>query len=112
QFDAIPRSLTRLLVSYKGNNSRNCTQTIAVWNWTTSAWQQLDSRTVGTTEIAIGNLAPGGTLAAYVSGSAASGSLRVRVQCQANASLTNRGDTMSIVYDVPSGPPPPDTTPP
>jgi len=111
-FTNVPKGLTSLKVSYKGNNSRNCTQTVAIWNWSTSAWAQLDSRTVGTTEVALNNLTPGGPLTNYVSGSAGTGELRVRIQCQATANLTNRGDLMSIVYDAPVGPPPPDTAAP
>ena len=70
---------------------------------------QLDSRSVSTTEIAINNLTPSGTLANYVS-TAGSGELRVRVQCTRSTNFTARGDLMSIVYDAPIGPPPPDTT--
>ena len=111
-FTGIPRSLTKLLVTYKGNNSRNCTQTVAIWQWPTSSWVQLDSRSVGTTEIAINNLAATGALAGYVGGTGASGEVRVRIQCQTTANLTSRGDIMSVTYEVASGPPPPDTTPP
>jgi hypothetical protein len=64
---------------------------------------QLDSRTVGTTEVAINNLAPTGTLAEYVSGS---GEMRVKIQCQTTANLINRGDLMSIAYNAPVAPPP------
>jgi hypothetical protein len=97
-FTGVSRSLTNLRVNYKGKNSRNCTQTIALWRWTRSTWVQLDSRTVGTTEVAINNLAPTGTLSGYVSGS---GEMRVRIRCQATANLINRGDLMSIVYNAP-----------
>ena len=105
-FINVPRNLNTLSVNYKGNNSRNCTQTVAIWRWTTSAWVQLDSRTVGTTEVAINNLTPTGTLSDYVSGTGSTGELRVRIQCQTTANLTNRGDLMNIVYDTPVGPPP------
>ena len=108
-FAQVPKNLTSLRVNYKGNNSRNCTQTVGLWNWVSSAWVQLDSRTVGATEVALNNLAPSGALSSYVSGTAATGELRVRIQCQASANLTNRGDLMSIVYDAPVGPPPPDS---
>jgi PKD repeat protein len=111
-FPGVPKGLTSLRVNYKGSNSRNCTQTVAIWNWTASAWVQLDSRTVGTTEVTINNLVPGGTLSNYVSGSAGSGEVRVRINCQTTANVTSRGDVMSIAYDVPVGPPPPDTTAP
>src|SRR4030095_4205060 len=30
-FTNVPRTLTTLSVNYKGNNSRNCTQTVAIW---------------------------------------------------------------------------------
>jgi PKD repeat protein len=104
-FGSVPNGLTNLRVNYKGNNSGNCTQTIAIWNWSTSAWAQLDSRTVGGTEVAINNLVPTGTLGNYVSGATGNGELRVRVQCQASGNRTSRGDVMSIVYDAPPGPP-------
>ena len=100
-FPGVSKSLSKLRVNYKGNNSRNCTQTVAIWRWTTSTWMQLDSRTVGTSEVAINNLAPTGTLANYVSGTSSSGELRVRIQCQTTANFTNKGDLMSIVYDMP-----------
>ena len=47
-------------MTYRGLNSRSCTQTVAIWRWSDSAWQQLDSRAVGTTEVTIADLAPGG----------------------------------------------------
>jgi hypothetical protein len=108
-FTGVTNDLSNLRINYKGRNSANCTQTIAVWNWQTSAWVQLDSRTVGSTEVAINNVTPSGTLADYVSGASGSGELRVRVQCTANANRTSQGDLMSIVYDQPIGP---DTTAP
>ncbi len=111
-FTGAANHLSNLRVNYKGNNSRNSTQTVAIWNWTTSAWVQLDSRTVGTAEVAINNLLPTGILADYVSGTTGNGEIRVRIQAQAAANLINRGDLMTIVYDVPVGPPPPDTTAP
>ena len=107
-FTGVTNDLSNLRTNYKGNNSANCTQTIAIWNWQTSAWVQLDSRTVGATEVALNNLTPTGTLADYVSGATGTGELRVRVQCTANANRTSRGDLMNIVYDQPVGP---DTTP-
>jgi hypothetical protein len=109
-FPSVSKNLTSLRINYKGKNSRNCTQTIAIWSWTSNAWVQLDSRTVGTTEVAINNLTPSGTLANYVSGSTGSGDVRVRVACQTTANFTNQGDLLSIIYDAPVGPPPPDTT--
>ena len=62
-------SLSNLRVSYTGKNSRNCTQNVYIWRWSSSSWTELSSRTVGTTEVALVNLAPSGTQANYVSGS-------------------------------------------
>jgi hypothetical protein len=110
-FTGVTSALSNLRVNYKGNNSASCTQTIAIWRWTDSTWVQLDSRSVSTTEIAVNNLTPSGTLANYVS-TTGNGELRVRVQCTRTGNFIARGDLMSIVYNAPVGPPPPDTTPP
>lgn len=62
RFAAVPNALKSLKLTYKGKNSRSCTQTLALWRWTTSSWVGLDSRTVGTTEVQI-EKTPTGTLA-------------------------------------------------
>ena len=100
-FTGVPNSLANLKISFKGKNSASCTQSASVWRWTTSSWVQLDSRTVGTTEVAISNLAPGGTLADYVSGTSGNGELRVRVQCTRSTSFYASWDLMSVSYDRP-----------
>jgi hypothetical protein len=104
-FPGIPNNLANLNVNYSGNNSRNCRQTIAIWSWASNAWVQLNSRTVGTAEIAISNLIPSGALADYVSGVSGNGQVRVRVRCQTSANFINRGDVMSVVYTLPNTPP-------
>jgi hypothetical protein len=99
-FTGVPKTLSNLKITYKGKSSVNGTmQTIAIWRWTTNSWVQLNSSSVGTTEVQISNLTPGGTLANYVS---SSGELRVRVQC--TKSFTNffsSGDLLQIVYNGP-----------
>ncbi len=101
-FTGVTNSLSNLRVSYTGKNSRSCTQTVAIWNWSNSTWVQLDSRTVGTTEVTIANLAPGGTLADYVSGTAGDGELRVRIRCRTSAgSFWSSGDLLQISYERP-----------
>ena len=85
RFDGVSNELTGLKVSYKGKNSRSCTQTVAIWRWTTSSWVQLDSRAVGS-EASIAGLAPSGTPADYVSGTSGPGEARVRVRCAASGS--------------------------
>ncbi len=101
-FGAVPNGLANLTVSYVGKNSRTCTQTVAIWRWTDSTWVQLDSRSVGTAEVAIQNLAPGGTLADYVSGTSGDGDLRVRIRCRTTSgTFFSSGDLMPIVYNTP-----------
>jgi PKD repeat protein len=107
-FFGVPAALSNLRVNYAGNNSNTCTQTVAIWNWMSSTWVQLDSRSVGATEVAINNLIPTGVLSNYVS--AAGGEVRVRVRCTRSGSFSARGDFLSIVYD-PGAPPPPGSGP-
>jgi hypothetical protein len=99
-FTGVPTSLTNLKVTYSGRNSRSCTQTVDIWRWTLGgAWIPLDSRSVGTTEVLISNLAPPAPNSAYVSGS---GELRIRIRCtRNNPSFFARGDFMQITYDQP-----------
>lgn len=103
-FAAVSNGLRNLKVSYRGKNSRSCTQTVAIWRWTDSTWVQLDSRSVGTTEVAISNLAPGGTLADYVSGTSGDGEVRVRARCtrsSGSSSFYASGDLMKLDFERP-----------
>jgi len=101
-FTGVPRMLSNLQVTYKGKNSQSCTQTIAIWHWPDNSWVPLDSRAVGTTEIAIANLTPAGTLSEYVSGTTGNGDLRVQVRCTRNAgNFFASGDLVEIVYETP-----------
>jgi hypothetical protein len=98
-FTSVPSNLSNLKVTYKGKNSRNCTQTIAIWRWSTSSWVQLNSQSVNTTEILIANLSPTGTLSDYVG---STGELRIRVQNTRNSqTFVTSGDLMQIVFDIP-----------
>jgi subtilisin family serine protease len=98
-FTGVPSTLGNLKVTYQGKNSRTCTQTVAIYRFTTGAWVTLDSRSVGSTDVRIANLAPGGTLANYVS---ASGELRVRIQCSTRSgTFVTSGNQLQIVYDRP-----------
>jgi hypothetical protein len=101
-FTGVSNALANLRVSYRGKNSRSCTQTVAVYRWTDSSWVQLDSRSVGTAEVEIANLAPTGTLADYVSGTSGNGELRVRIRCRTTAgSFFSSGDMMRITFETP-----------
>ena len=100
-FSAVPNALSDLKIAYKGKNSASCTQRIYVYNFNTG-WVQLDSRSVGTTEIEIGNLSPSGTLADYVSGTSGDGSLHVRVRCTASSpNFYSSADLLKVGYERP-----------
>jgi hypothetical protein len=95
----VPNSLTSLTVTYGGSNSLPCSQTVAVWNWTSGYWQVLDSRSVGSTAVTI--TAPlSGTLANDVSNTTGNGDVAVRVQCTRMdwAQFFSSGDLLKIVY--------------
>ncbi len=103
-FTGVTNALSNLRVSYTGKNSRSCTQVIFVWRFSTSSWVQLNSRSVGTSEVAISNLAPSGSAADYVSGSTGDGEVRVRVRCQRSGqSFFASGDLLRISYERPAG---------
>jgi subtilisin family serine protease len=96
-FAAVPSTLTNLRVTYQGSNSRSCSQTVAIYDNSTAAWVTLDTRTVGTTQVRIADLAPGGTLSRYVS---STGNLNVRVRCTTSSgSFYSSGNQLQIRYD-------------
>jgi uncharacterized protein YkwD len=99
-FKAVPNSLRALKGTYRGKNSVSCSQTVAIWKWTTSSWVVLDSRSVSTTEVEI-NVTPSGTLADYVSGSSGDGDVAIQVRCSRSdyTSFYSSGDLMKIVYE-------------
>jgi subtilisin len=101
RFTAVPNGLVSLKATYSGKNSRTCSQTIAVWRWTTNSWVQLDARSVGTTKVLV-DKAASGTLADYVSGSSGDGEVRIRVRCTLSSySFYASGDTLRIAYGRP-----------
>lgn len=101
RFTSVDNALRGLTLTYRGNNSAQCTQTVAAYRWTTRTWVTLDSRAVGATEVQV-NKTPAGALADYVSGSTGAGEVRLRVRCTRTASAFNaRGDLMRVVYTRP-----------
>src|SRR5215212_419100 len=93
----VPAGITALSATYRGSNSRSCTQVIAVWRWTDSTWQQVSSAAQSTTETTRANLVPTGAAANYVSG----GEVRVRVRCTTTANFNALGELLQVTYDVP-----------
>ncbi len=85
-----PASITSLTVTYDGKYSRtNRTQILYLYNWVSASWTQIDSRTVGTTDVTISNTQT--SPANFISGS---GEIRLRV----NASTGNKNFTCSGDY--------------
>jgi subtilisin len=101
RFADVPRDVMSLTVAYGGRNTRACSQAISIYRWETGAWVQVDLRSVGKTEVAVRQTAPG-TLAQYVGGSAASGEVRLRVSCATNVGrFYARGDYMQLLFTRP-----------
>ena len=96
RFTGVTNSLTNLRVSYVGKSSRSCTQTLSICRWSRAGAARSRS-TVGTTEVAVLDLAPTGTHANYVSGSSGNGEVRVRVRCRTSSgSFFTSGDLLQI----------------
>ncbi len=100
-----PNEMATLSISYIGRNSQSSvTQTVDLWRWSDSTWVQLDSRTVGTSEVTIANLVPTGTLADYVNGTSGNGEVRVRVRGTrtGTTSFSSQGEQMTMTWGIPN----------
>jgi beta-lactamase superfamily II metal-dependent hydrolase len=92
----VPLNLT---VTYAGSFSVSRTQTLHLWNWATSAWNQVDQATVSTTDVVRNWTTP--TPGNYVS---PAGVVRCRVLGNTRTtSYTSRGDYMAFRYDYAQG---------
>jgi hypothetical protein len=91
--------LKSLKVTYNGRASASTTQVVYIYNWTTGVWVQLDSRTVGTSDITV-TANPAGTLADYVSNASGAGDVAVRVRSTRSdgTSFFVRADLLSVSY--------------
>jgi subtilisin len=99
-FGGVLNSLRSLTVTYKGKNSSSCSQTVSVYNWSKGSWVQLDSRSVGTSEVQV-QRSTSGTLADYVSGSGVEGDVRVRVRCTRSSGFYASADLLNISFTAP-----------
>lgn len=85
-----PASISKLITTYNGDYSRNSTtQTLYLFNWSTSTWTQIDSQTVGTTDVTVTN-----TQLASSNFISATGEIRLRVRGTRTStqSFIGRGD--------------------
>jgi subtilisin family serine protease len=100
-FTGVPNGLSGLKVSYRGKNSRKCTQRLYIRRFSDNSWRELDSRSVNSTEVLVEKL-PSGSAANYVSGTTGDGEVRVRVRCTTSSgSFVASADLMKIAYNVP-----------
>jgi hypothetical protein len=96
-FNGVDNAVATLAVTYRGKSSLTCTQLVSIFRWTDSTWVQLDSSSVGTTEVEVAGLTPPGTLADFVSGTTGTGDVRIRVSCSTTTSyFTLSGDLMKL----------------
>jgi hypothetical protein len=95
----VPGAPPSLTLTYAGATSASCSQTVYAYDWTTGAWRSVDTRTVGTSQVAITAAAPGAP-ADYVSGTGSSGSVRVRVRCTSTERFTTRANLVSVAYSA------------
>ena len=97
RFTSLPAGLSNLRVSFIGKSSAACTQVLAAWRWTNSTWQQLDSRSVSTTEVAINDLSVGAA-ASFVS---SAGEVRIRARCTRTANFFTSAEVLKLTYVTP-----------
>ncbi len=93
-----PASVSQLITTYNGDYSKgNTTQTMYLFNWSTSTWTQIDSRTMGETDVTITNtqLAPSNFISA-------TGEIRLRVRGSrsSNQSFIARGDFIRFTVET------------
>ncbi|MDQ3991707.1 MAG: hypothetical protein M3245_05300, partial [Actinomycetota bacterium] len=100
RFSGVTNALKSLRVAYRGRNSLSCGQTVSIWRWTTNSWVQLDSRSVGATEVLVDKTVDGAP-ADYVSGTTGDGEVRVRVRCTKRSAFYSRGDLMKVTFTRP-----------
>jgi hypothetical protein len=94
----IPNSTAGLQITYRGLNSRSCTETVYLYNYRTGAWVSLKTATVGTSAVTT-VVIPSGTAADYVSGTSGNGTVKVRVKNTSTAgTFYTSGDQIAVAY--------------
>jgi beta-lactamase superfamily II metal-dependent hydrolase len=93
-----PSSVTKLTTTYDGKYSRNSrTQALYLYNWSTASWTQIDSRTLGQSDVTIQN-----TQTAPANFISATGEIRLRVLGSGggNKSFTGSGDYVQFAVET------------
>lgn len=98
RFYKVPADIASLAVNYRGSNSRACTQSLAIYDWTTAKWLQIDSRSIGTTETGLTVLPPA-PFVRFRGGSQSE--VKLRLRCSTSASFSSAADLLRIEYTRP-----------
>ena len=94
-----PATVTKLTINYDGKNSASKTQVLYLYNWSTSTWTQIDSRTVSTSDVLITNIQT--SPANFIS---SIGEIRLRVYSTGGTkNYTCSGDWMQFTVETSSG---------
>ena len=90
-------------VTYRGNHSATCSQSIYVWNWAYGYWVRFSSTTGGLSESEI-TFSPTSSLTSHVSGTSGDGEVAVRVHCTRSDStgFVTSGDLMRVTFVRPA----------
>jgi len=94
----LPSSVTSFTVTYDGKYSRsNRTQTLYLYNWSSASWTQIDSRTVGLSDVTINS-----TQASPANFISATGEIRLRVLGSGgnSRSFTCSGDYVHVTVET------------
>ncbi len=82
-----PASITKLTITFDGKLSVSRTQVLYLYNFVTSAWVQIDSRSVGTSDVTV--IYTTATPSAYIS---STGQIRLRQYVTRNSAFTSSSD--------------------
>jgi siroheme synthase len=94
-----PSSVTKLTISYDGKYSKSRTQVLYLYNWSTSAWSQIDSRTVSTSDVLVTNVQT-----SPINFISSTGEIRLRVYTTGgNNTYTCSGDWVQFTVETSSG---------
>ncbi|MBI2619069.1 MAG: T9SS type A sorting domain-containing protein [Ignavibacteriales bacterium] len=95
-----PGSVTKLTVTYDGKYSASRTQVLYLFNFSNSSWTQIDSRTVGTTDVTV--TVSQASPASFIS-SGREIRLRVRATASRNSTFSCSGDFMRFTVETSTG---------
>ena len=84
-FSRVPNDLGTIQLNYRGKASLTCSQSLSLWNWLHGRWSNLDTRSIGTTEMEIAGLSPVGSASDFVSGNSGEGEVKARLICSTKA---------------------------